>query len=143
MEYCFIQLSNPYYKEAVKLRIELFFKETENPLQHINDYEEELSDHLICIHNHKVIGTGRLTLKEETGVISQMAIDKEYQNKGVGKQILGILINECKKKNIKKVTLSARLAVIPFYKKFKFEVYGNIYPSKKTRISHQNMELNL
>ena len=141
MEYCFIQLSSPYYKEAIELRIELFFKETENPLQLISDNDEDLSEHLICIHNHKVIGTGRLTLKEETGVISQMAIDKEYQNKGVGKQILGILINECKKKNIKKVTLSARLTAISFYKKFKFEVYGNTYPSKKTGIFHQNMEL--
>src|SRR5690606_29670973 len=109
MEYCFIQLSSPYYKEAVKLRIELFFKETENPIQHINDNDEKASYHLICIHNHKVIGAGRLTLKKETGIISQMAIANCYQNKGAGKQILGILINECLKKNIKKVKLAARL----------------------------------
>lgn len=142
MEYCFIQFSNPYYKEAVKLRIELFFKETENPIQHINDNDEKASYHLICIHNHKVIGTGRLTLKEETG-ISQIATAKRNQNKGIRKQILIILINECIKKKIKKITLAARLTVIPFYKKFKFEVNGNIYISIKTGIPYQNMELNL
>lgn len=141
MEYCFIQISSPYYKEAVKLRIELFFKETDNPLEFITDYDEEVSYHLICIHNHNVIGTGRLTLKDHIGVISQMAIANCYQKQGIGKQILKMLINQCINKNIKKITLAARLTAIPFYKKFKFEVYGNIYPSKKTGIPHQNMEL--
>jgi len=70
-----------------------------------------------------------------------MAIANCHQNKGVRKQILNIPISDCKKKNIKKITLAARLTAIPFYKKFKFEVYGNIYPSKKTGIPHQNMEL--
>jgi len=94
---------------------------------------------LICRIDDAVIGTGRLT----KGVISQMAIRTDYQNKGIGKQILNHLVEVCRNKEIKTVRLSARETAIGFYEKNNFKTIGEKYPSKKTGIVHQQMERKL
>ena len=89
MEFRFINQNSDYYKEALKVREEVFFKNFENSLQLLNDSYEFGSSHLVCLKNNSVIGTGRLTFTNKTdAIISQMAILPDFQNKGIGKQIL-------------------------------------------------------
>lgn len=141
MEYKFIDQFNSYYIQVINLRINLFFKNFENAIELINDTDENTSKHIVCIDNENVIGTGRLTIRNSIGIISQIAVSKPHQHQGIGKEILNILINECKKQNENKIMLSARETAVSFYKKFKFESVGTIYPSRKTGIPHQNMQL--
>lgn len=141
MLYKFINQTSPYYTEAVDLRIDLFYKDMENAIDLINDNDESTSLHLVCLNDEKVIGAARLTFKEDIGVISQVVVPRFQQHRGVGKGLIEMLINECKKQNMHKVILRARQTSIYFYKKFNFEGVGDIYPSKKTGILHQNMEL--
>lgn len=141
MLYKFIDQNSPYYIKAITLRVELFFKNMENSIKLIHDQYESISNHIVCLDKKMVIGTGRLTLKNNIGIISQVAVSKLHQHQGIGKEIINVLIDECKKQNVYKVTLSARQNSIFFYKKFNFKGIGDIYPSKKTGILHQNMEL--
>ncbi len=109
----------------------------------INDAFEADGIHLVCLVNDVVIGTGRLNIENNTGIISQMAIKTSFQKQGVGAKLLEELINHCKAKKLNKIELSARETALAFYEKFNFKEVGEKYPSKKTGIIHQQMVLNI
>ena len=141
MDFKFIDIKNEFYKEAVSLRIRAFFEGMPNAADLIYDKFEAKGVHLICLDNNKVIGTGRLNFEENECVISQIAIDKNFQYKGIGGKLLNKLIAYSKERTNSRITLNARETAIPFYEKFNFIIIGDKYPSKKTTIIHQKMEL--
>jgi predicted GNAT family N-acyltransferase len=141
MDFKFIDIKDEFYNEAVLLRIRIFFEGMPNASDLINDTFEIEGIHLICLNNNKVIGTGRLNFEENESIISQMAIEKDFQYKGVGSKILNKLIEYSKGKTNSRITLNARETAIAFYEKFNFIIIGDKYPSKKTTIIHQKMEL--
>ncbi len=138
-----IHINSSEYKTAVALRIAAFFKDMPNAEALINDAYEAQAEHIVCLENDIVIGTGRLHVANGEGVISQMAVAVSHKNKGVGTCILKKCMAICKAKGITTVTLAARCTALAFYKRFNFEVVGEVYPSKKTGILHQNMILHL
>ena len=140
LELLYVAKENPLYLKGVGIRIACFFKEIKNSNNLINDYYEENGIHLVCLYEGRVvIGTGRLNLKDNSGIISQMAVNFDYQKKGIGKLILLELIEKCKTQKIKTIEISAKETAIEFYKKNGFIVLGNKFPSIKTGITHQKM----
>ncbi|MCX2680130.1 GNAT family N-acetyltransferase [Galbibacter sp. EGI 63066] len=139
MKFIFIDKKSKYYKEAIDLRISLFFSGMDNTNELINDTYENQSQHLVCLNENKVVGTGRLSIRNNQGIISQMAIKKEFQKKGIGSEILSKLLSQCSSLELDKIKLSARKTAVDFYKKFGFQDYGEDYKSKKTGIIHRNM----
>ena len=115
----------------------------ENRPDLINDVFEQKGIHLVCLDGDDVIGTGRLNIDNKTSVISQMAIKSTYQKQGVGVKILKELVRYSKEKELFVIKLSARETALAFYEKFGFVVVGDKYPSQKTGIIHQQMELNI
>ena len=134
-----IKRDSEYYRAAIDLRISLFFKGMENAEQLINDSFEKQSYHLVCVDEEEVLGTGRLHTYKTAGVISQMAVRKSAQNKGIGAAILKNLMAECSNLGLTTIKLSARKTAIDFYRKFDFECDGDFYNSAKTGIVHRNM----
>jgi predicted N-acetyltransferase YhbS len=128
----YINTDSLFYKEAVAIRKELFFKNMENSTSLIQDNFEENGIHVVCLNDNKVVGTGRMNVVKST-----------CQNQGVGSKILKALIEKSKEKGLSKIKLSARKTAISFYEKFNFKPCGNQYPSKKTGIIHQEMELKI
>ena len=143
MEFKYIDIESVYYDEAVTLRKRLFFNKMKNSNELINDDYELKGIHLICLYKNEVVGTGRLNIENKTSIVSQMAIKKACQNKGIGAEILRKLITYSEEKKVNKVELNARETAIPFYQKYDFKTFGNKYPSKKTQIIHQKMVLNI
>ena len=143
MEFIFIDKNHDYYQKAVDLRIFLFFRNMENQNDLVNDAYENTSQHIVCIDGKNQAGTGRLSVEKNVGIISQMAIKKEYQGKGIGSGILSELLDECSRLGLGEIKLSARKTAIDFYRKFGFEVYRDCYESKKTGVIHQNMKKQL
>lgn len=143
MDLKFINTEDKRYTEAVTIRINSFFKGMQNTIDLIQDIHEANSIHIICIENEKVLGTGRLTIKTNKAIISQMAIRQKYRNKGIGSLILKALIEKSKALEATSIELSARKTAVDFYKKHNFEPTGNFYPSKKTGIIHQKMQRNI
>lgn len=140
----YITREHSLYKEAVVIRTKCFFNGMENQSQLINDADEVDGLHLVCLNDKgKVIGTGRLNIKENNGIISQMAVEEQHQKQGIGALILIELLNKCKRENVNIVTLNARETALAFYKKYDFKVIGEKYPSKKTGIIHQKMILSI
>lgn len=70
-----------------------------------------------------VVGYIVCWLSEETAHIHNISVKKEYQNHGVGSQLLMFLFDELKKRNVKNVVLEVRVSnirAIKLYEKFGF-----------------------
>jgi len=144
IELKYIKLQDELYTQAKKIRIDCFFKGMDNAEELINDPFEKEGIHLVSVNeNRSVIGTGRIHMVGSTGIISQMAIKKEHQRTGIGFKILTELICKCKSLEMEKIELSARETALEFYKKSGFITFGNKYPSAKTGIIHQKMNLKI
>ncbi len=139
----YINIKDEFYKKAVAIRIDSFFKDMPNVNELINDADEKNSIHIVRFHKNTVLGTGRLTLNSDIAIISQMAIHQTYRNQGIGSEILKALIDKSKLLKAVSIELSARETAISFYRKHGFEPFGELYPSKKTGIIHQKMSLAL
>jgi predicted GNAT family N-acyltransferase/uncharacterized damage-inducible protein DinB len=141
MQVIIIDRESKFYKQAIELRAQLFFDNFQNKEVLINDIYEESAIHIVVIKNQLVVGTGRLHFENSIGTISQMAVALDNQKQGVGKLILSSLIEHSSGMKLKKLSLCAREFAVGFYSKFGFQSHGETYPSVKTGIIHQKMEL--
>ena len=79
----------------------------------------------------RIVGYGGMLLVCGEGDITNIVVDEELRNKGIGKEILKFLINEGRKKNCKEYTLEVRVSnhsAINLYEKLGF-VNEGIRPS--------------
>lgn len=138
-----VEINSKQYKEGLLIRELLFFKDFPNAEELLIDLFEKDSIHVVSIINNKVTGTGRLTVVKGKAIISQMTVLPDYQNKGIGKEILHFLIKKSTDFKISNIELSARITALEFYKKYNFREVDVIYPSKKTGVLHQKMILEI
>ena len=87
--------------------------------------------HIAAKKNNKIIGSatfyeiphescqGKIVYR-----LRGMAVDFNYQKKGIGKKILRFAFQELKKRNVNFLWCNARLVAVNFYKKLNFKVYG-------------------
>lgn len=141
MKFRFVELDSQEYKQGLVVRKKLFFKDFKNAQELLNDAYEQESIHLVALNHEKVVGTGRLTILENTGIVSQMAVLPSFQKQNVGKQLLSFLLKKAISLNSTTVELSARITAFEFYKKNNFMPVGEVYASKKTGVLHQKMVL--
>ena len=74
--------------------------------------------HIIAIDGDKIVGCGRAHFNtEDEAQIRYMAVENEWQGKGVGKLILDELERRVLEKGAKKIVLHARENVVRFYEK--------------------------
>ncbi len=79
--------------------------------------------HIIAVENEKIIGCGRAHFNNnEEAQIRYMAVEKDWQGKGIGKKILDELENKVIEKGAKKIILHARENVVNFYKRNGYKV---------------------
>ncbi len=82
------------------------------------DELEGLAIHIIAVENDKIVGCGRAHFNsDEEAQIRYMAVENEWQGKGVGKLILDELEKRVVEKGAKKIILHARESVVKFYEK--------------------------
>lgn len=74
--------------------------------------------HIIAVENDKIIGCGRAHFNsDEEAQIRYMAVENQWQGRGVGKMILDELENRVVQKGAKKIILHARENVVRFYER--------------------------
>lgn len=74
--------------------------------------------HIIAVENDKIVGCGRAHFNsDDEAQIRYMAVEKEWQGKGIGQIILVELEKKIKESSAKKIVLNARENVIKFYEK--------------------------
>lgn len=87
-------------------------------------------DFFIYKINSEIVGVSSLMINENIGVICKMYVLPEYQNKGVGTELMKDLEKKAKKLKLKKLRLLAiwsnNQRIIQFYEKFGFEIVEKI-----------------
>jgi N-acetylglutamate synthase-like GNAT family acetyltransferase len=82
-----------------------------------DEYENQ-AIHIIAVEEDKIIGCGRAHFNtKQEAQIRFMAVEDQWQGKGIGKMILDELEKRVLKKGAKKIILHARENVIKFYQK--------------------------
>jgi ribosomal protein S18 acetylase RimI-like enzyme len=94
-----------------------------------NFIEQKNLNALVLVEMNKVIGYGSIIFETKIrggihGHIEDIAIQKDYQNKGFGSYLIDTLIQVAKKRNCYKVSLGCDKKNIKFYKKIKFAESG-------------------
>jgi len=86
----------------------------------------------VAVINSKVIGTATIFIEQKfihdggrVGHIEDVAIRKEYHEKGIGHKIVKALLKYAKKKGCYKTILDCTDDLIPFYEKIGFKRHSN------------------
>jgi predicted GNAT family N-acyltransferase len=125
-------------KDAIQVRHEVFILEQRVPEELEIDEFDPFAFHALAYFNNACIGTARLLINDDgSGQIGRMAVLIAFRNKGLGRQIMKVLIETAKLKGISSLALHAQVSAIPFYEKLGFVANGPIYD--EAGISHRNM----
>ena len=109
---------------AILLRQKVFVEEQGIPINKEIDGKDEQSTHVIALNKNEVVGTGRLTIENKVGILSRIAIEREYRGLGLGKKIIVLLEQEAKNKEVKLFTLTPHKHLVPFYASLGYLEYG-------------------
>jgi glucosamine-phosphate N-acetyltransferase len=84
----------------------------------------------VLVDDNKIIGSGKLIIEQKFihklskyGRIEDVIINDKYREKGYGAKLINHIVDECKKNNFFKITLTCNERLISFYEKNNFEVY--------------------
>ena len=125
-------------KDAFKVRREVFILEQGVPEDLEIDEFDPVAIHVLACSDISCVGTARLNINNEGfGQIGRMAILSSFRNKGLGRQIMRVLIETAKSKGVSSLMLHAQVSAIPFYERLGFIANGPIYD--EAGIPHRNM----
>ena len=125
-------------KDAFKVRHEVFILEQKVPEDLEIDEFDPVAFHVLAYSNNSCVGTARLHINSDGfGQIGRMAVLPSFRNKGLGSQIMDVLIETAKSKGISSLILHAQVSAIPFYEKLGFIANGPIFD--EAGIPHRNM----
>lgn len=113
-----IATTNQQFNSILKLRYEVLRKPWSQTIESATDQLEEKSINAFIQNNKGVfIACGRLQENEnKIGQIRFMAVEQNYQGKGLGKLIITSLEEKAKELKLNKIQLQARENAVSFYK---------------------------
>ncbi len=92
------------------------------------DIEESRCYHIMAVDEDLVVGVARLQFPEEAiAQLRYMAVDRRYQNKGVGRKIITHMEGIAKKNNAEQLMLHARDNAVGFYQKLGYVITEKSY----------------
>jgi predicted GNAT family N-acyltransferase len=93
----------------------------------IDDIEDDCF-HIMVSDGENIIGIGRLQFNSASEAqIRYMAVEPEYEKKGIGKLIVNALESHALKNNSEVIVLDAREPAVGFYKKLGYEILEKSY----------------
>ena len=107
------------------------------------DFQKEQQDILIgAFEVNKIVGCCVLTkVNERTIQLRQMAVNNEFQGKGVGKKIVQYAEKIAQEEKYETIMMHARSVAVSFYKKLGYAIEGNEF--MEVSIPHFMMKKNL
>ena len=126
--------------DAFLVRQAVFIHEQGVPAELELDEFDLPAIHALAYQGAKCVGTGRLVnLGAGQTQIGRMAVLAQFRGTGIGKQILGSLIDLAISQGAKTVILHSQVSAMPFYEKLGFKSEGPNY--EEAGIPHRNMIL--
>jgi len=114
-----ITTEDSYYELERNLRNRILLRPIGLP-DHAWEMNDHKSWHFVAIDNTQLIGCVVLfpnPTKNKSAQLMQMAVESEYQGKGIGRQLVVELLNFAREQGLEEVTCHSRQIVNHFYKK--------------------------
>lgn len=138
-----IDTQSIWYTPELELRNQILRK----PLG-MNIFEEDLSDeinqsHFIALLNNRLIGCVIMVKNKENNIakLRQMGISKEFEGKGIGRQLVYHFEQKTIELGLNKVVLNARESAVGFYQKLGYQVVSEMF--YEVNIPHFKMQKSL
>ena len=138
-----ITMQHPLYQQERKLRNKILLRPIGIP-----DFGWEMNDskswHFVAVDDAKVIGCALLVPLDEnlkSGQLIQMAVDHDWQGKGIGKKIVTDLLVFAKTKGFSEIVIHSRADVTSFYESLGFKAFGDEF--EEVGIVHQHLRMHL
>ena len=141
--YEFIDYRSEKFRQVMELRYEVLFKPYKKVEKYEYDEYDDISLHLVALHKEKVVGYSRVTKTKNIEKITNVVVNLEYVNNGIGFNMIKRHIAQAKEDNIDALYLNARLDTINFYKKLGFECEEEVSISEKSGLLLHKMHLNI
>lgn len=126
------------YPFSREIRIEVFVKEQEYPIELEFDEADKSCWHLVLLDGEKAVATARiLDLGDGVFKPGRIAVLKEYRGKNIGAKLLTLIIEKAKEMGAKELHIGAQTYAVGFYEKFGFKTVGEEYMDE--HIPHMNM----
>lgn len=145
MEIKYLEYGSKEYEESVELRISVLRRPWgRGMVDEERAFEKAGAPVIAAIEENKVIGVGVIKpIDEENVEIRYMAVHPDHQGRGVGHQIMDEIESYIDGKCFKKILLSARTNILPFYEKRGYKIIGKPYIPDFVPVEHIEMEKKL
>jgi predicted GNAT family N-acyltransferase len=125
--------------ECLNIRFLVFVKGQNVPLEEEVDDKDADSEHYLLKVDNQPVGVTRVRFIGDYAKIERVAVLEAFQNKGLGKQLMGLIIADIKNNSaLNRACLSSQIQAIPFYERLGFHVCSEEYMD--AGIPHQDME---
>ena len=138
-----IDMQHSLYQKERELRNKILLQPIGIP-----DYGWEMNDsrswHFAAIDGSELIGCVLLVPLDKDfrkGQLIQMAVDDNWQGKGVGKQLVKALLDFAKKKGFTEIEIHSRADVTSFYEAMGFIAFGDVF--EEVGVQHKHLSLTL
>jgi ribosomal protein S18 acetylase RimI-like enzyme len=129
------------YEKSLNLREEVLRKPLGLRLER-EVLNEENANLLTAWYRERCVGTMVMFKDDnETARMKAVAVDSQFQGRGIGKNMVEEFEKEACRLGLKKVSLHARKVVIEFYEKLGYEAVGEEF--YEVTIPHKKMSKNL
>jgi GNAT superfamily N-acetyltransferase len=119
----------------------------DQPIDFVKLEDDETAQHLGLFENDQLCSVISIFVTNDSAQFRKFATLENHQNKGFGTVLLNHVIEITQKQGIKLLWCDARLATLPFYQKFGFEIigqpflkYDSIYSKIEKRLPKLNQE---
>lgn len=118
--------SKEEWEKAYDIRLKVFVQEQSVPQENeLDDLDPECIHWIVCKENGQAVGTLRLYVDKmdpRKGKLGRMAVLKEYRRLGIGKMLIGELVEYATQTNLSKITCHSQEYIQDFYKSCGFKV---------------------
>jgi predicted GNAT family N-acyltransferase len=125
--YTKIVTSDQEMDDALKVRREVFINEQHVPEDMEIDEHENICIHFVSYDEEQPVAAGRLRPIEEGGKVERICVLKNYRKHGLGLQLMQMIEEAAKDRNISKLILNSQTHAENFYVKLGYEPISEVF----------------
>ncbi|RUR10168.1 GNAT family N-acetyltransferase [Legionella sp. km772] len=125
-------------QDCLDIRLEVFVKGQNVAIEEEMDGKDEESIHYLLKVDEQAVGVARVRFIKKDAKIERVAILDSFQNKGLGKQLMGAILADLQQNSqLENARLGSQTHAIPFYEGLGFKVCSEEYMD--AGIPHKDM----
>ena len=137
--YKYTNYKSKEFEQVINLRFNVLFAPYNKVEKYDYDELDYISLHLVALDKDKVVAYSRITNDNGVGKITNVVVDSEYSQRGIGFEMMKRHIIKAKECNINYLHLNSRLDTVNFYKKVGFQCKDDTFVSEKSGLILQDM----